>query len=114
MNPVPVLLIILTTLAFETVFIGQDVNRQIAPYTFTVDTHKDDCTNPVDVACGLGNFARPLLSVLALIGNAILFVGGLVTFQVPGAPGWVQVVFGGGFSITLIWCLVELLRGKGS
>lgn len=113
MNPVPLLIVILLTLSFETVFIGQDVNVELEPFKMKVDTTQQSCTFG-DFPCGIANAFRPVLGFIATVINGVEFVGGLIAFRVPGAPTWVQAIFGGSISTALIWCLVELLRGKGS
>lgn len=110
MNPIPVLIIVFLTLGFETLLLGDDVNQSVAPYQIHIDTTREDCGN-LDVGCGLMNFARPVLGGIAVIVNGIIFVGGLATFNVPGAPDWLRATFGTLVSFSLIWSIITLLRG---
>lgn len=115
MNPVPLLLVLLLTFAFETAFIGDQVQQTIQPFLWDVSTEKEVCDDGLDgIPCSIENSFRPVLKAAATIFNAIIYIGGLATFNVPGAPSWVRATMGTGVTLTLVWCLVELLRGKGS
>lgn len=110
MNPMPVLVIVFLTLAFETMLLGSDVGQSVAPYQIHIDTTREDCA-PLAVGCGLMNFARPILAGIAFVVNGLIFIGGLATFQIPGAPLWLRTTFGSLITFSLVWVVITTLRG---
>lgn len=110
MNPIPVLVIIATVLAFETAFLGAAVLEEIKPFQIHVDTTVEDC-GALEVGCAIGNFFRPSVAAIAAIVNGIIFIGALATFNVPGAPTWIRVTLTLVLNFSLIWSIITLLRG---
>lgn len=110
MNPIPVLVVIFVVLAFEQALLGDEVAQSVEPFLLHVDTTREDC-GALEAGCAIMNFVRPVLGGIATVLNAIIFVGALATFQIPGAPWWVTAGLAVPLDVSLIWSLVALLRG---
>lgn len=110
MNPIPVVIIIVCVLAFETVFLGDEVSKTIEPFLLHIDTTEENC-GALEVGCAIGNAVRPVLAALAAILNGIIFIAALATFGIPGAPAWIRLTLTLALNFSLIWAIVTLLRG---
>lgn len=104
------LVILFIALTFESVFLGAQVQQRIEPYTIHIDTGERECGS-LNVGCALMNFFRPILQGIATVVNSIIFIGALATFQVPGAPAWVEATLALSIDTGLILSIVALLRG---
>lgn len=110
MNPLPALLIILCTLTFEGMLIGDEIAATIAPYQIHIDTTKEDCS-ALAIGCAFMNLVRPILAGLSVIINGVIFIAALATFSIPGAPWWARMLLSVPLNFTLIWSVITLFRG---
>lgn len=96
-----VLAIIVLTLTFEGVLFAEEIAERSFP-SFEEPT-----------SGGFFGLLDALLAVVQTVWGVVVFFFNLITFNVPGAPGWVRVpvsaMLGGG----LVWSIAVLVRGGG-
>lgn len=107
-SPIVVLAICVPTLVFQALLVGTLQGEPDFP-TFSTS----------EAVCGGESFVDAIkcpfywvVDLLRVILAAGLYFWGLVTFNVPGAPGFVRVVVSSLTGGPTIWAIATLLRGN--
>ena len=99
-NPMPVFAAVLLILAFEGLLFGADLAERSFP------SFEEPRTG--------GFFAAldAILAVVKAVWGGVVFFFNLITVNVPGAPWYIRLPVGGILGGSLIWSIMEMVRGK--
>lgn len=123
-SPIPVLMIIVATLAFEGLLFGTDLAAASFPTIESPSFDIQDCQDGTipffsqldDIACVIGSaflFAAKFLQAIFLtLFGVVVFLFNLISFNVPGAPWYVRLVVGSAFGGAIMWAVAGLFRGN--
>ena len=64
------------------------------------------------IGCVLANIGNLIFNVFAFIVGAGKFVFQLLTFNIPGAPGYIRIPISGMFVGVSVWSIATLSRGN--
>lgn len=96
---------ILTIIAIYTVFfavITAAENDPDEPDTFSFDS--DDCDIGLNNVCGLGD-------ILGFVFDIIQFFFDALTFNVEGAPFYIRIPIAFAIVSSMVWAIINLIRG---
>lgn len=110
-NPIPVLAIVLLTLAFEGLLFGNQLAGASFPASSTVDFGGCSGSGLDYIGCVIGNTFSFIINVFKIIFGVVAFFFNLVSFNVPGAPWFVRLFLGGVMGGALLWSIAGLFRG---
>lgn len=109
-TPYKVLMLIAIVLTFEAVFLSSDLiqNSADAPDNPERDY---DINDPKNNSTFDFNEDPGVFGPLDAVWSAVSTFFGLLTFNVPGAPGWIRATVTTGLIGGLAWSLAALIRG---
>lgn len=65
------------------------------------------------IGCFVGNFFLIIANFFAFLYGTVVLIWSLISFNIPGAPGWVRVMLGTMIGGTVLWVVATgLFRGS--
>lgn len=113
------LFIITLTLTFEGLLFGQDLIASSYPEMRDIDFGA--CAEATGsgpdgiwvVACYIGNFFLIIANFFRFLYGTGALLLGLISFNIPGAPGWVRALMGSLIGGPVLWAIAtSLFRGS--
>lgn len=124
-NPMPVLAIIVLTLAFEGLVYGAGIAQSSFPESTQVSfggcsfepgggiPFLSDVGEAVGyIGCLLGNAFNLVVNVFKVILGTVIFLYNLISFNIPGAPGFVRLIMGSLLGGGILLTVVAIFRGN--
>lgn len=111
--PVAFLLVAVAVFGFETVIFGGDLVESSIYATLEFE----DCSEQGffdTAACAISNGFKAIANVFLILASVIRFLFNALTFNVPGAPVAVRVLFGAAFTAGIGWPIANLIRGSSA
>lgn len=105
--PIALLFVLAVGFVFQAAMVGDEINE----ISFEIDSP----TNQSDEGGFLESFTPDAINMLtAIVGTIWGFVKtffNFLTFNVPGAPGWIRFIVAMTINGSLAWSIVALIRG---
>jgi len=113
MNPTPLVIIIVATLAFESLMFGNELAGSAFPPLAPVNFGACGGTGNAftDIACVLYQTFLVIGNVVLVFFGIVMFLWNLVSFNVPGTPWFVRLVIGSSFGGSILLIIAGLFRG---